>query len=507
MKNDLIEEFRTESETLCQLKNISRLLNWDHQIVMPAHKGAAQVRGRQRATLSRLYHQGLTDQRFGELVQRVAELTSDEPEGIDALSAARWIRLRRRASAVSPELVERLSAHESESFSAWREAKEKDDFSIFLPYLDKMFELKREEADQIGYEGHPYDALLDEFEPGMTTAEVTGHFRELRDGLVPIVRALTEAPIDERWTDGPFDQPFPVDGQVRMAALLAHQIGYPEHARIDPGTHPFLSASSSQDVRLVTRYSPDEIGTAIFATLHEGGHALYELNSPFELEYTPLRGGCSLGVHESQARLYENMVGRSAPFWRWFTPRFRELFPEQVSGYDWRDLYRAANRVRPSLIRVEADEVTYSLHIVLRFEIACALVKGEITAAEMPEVWNENMKELLGVKPSSDAEGCLQDIHWGDGLVGYFPTYVLGNLIGAELWSALNEQVPTVSAEMEQGELGSVRDWLDRNLHRHAAKYEPKELMQRVLGGGIRVGPFLDYIRSKYSDLYGVELS
>ncbi len=507
MGKAILETFHRQIETLCQLKNVSRVLNWDHQIVMPGSKRAATVRGHQRGALARLCHKILTSDEFGTLLERCHEATSDEPDSVDALCVKRWKRERRRATSVSEDLVDKLSTIESEAFSAWREAKQEDDFAIFLPYLDRMFELKREQAEQLGYQTHPYDAHLDEFEPGMTTAEVSRLFSELRPGLVDGVEKISASPLGERIASGPFDQGFPVEGQEAMAKFLAWRVGFPAENRIDAGTHPFCSAASSHDVRLVTRYREHEIATSIFATLHEAGHAVYETHSPPELEFTPLRGGCSLGVHESQARLWENLVGRSAPFWQWFTPHMREMFPTQISGYEWTDLYAAANRVRPTLIRVEADEVTYSLHIILRFEIACGLLDGSVKAKDVPDLWNQKMAESLGVTPPSDALGCLQDIHWSDGLVGYFPTYVLGNLIAADLWTKLEADLPNLQSQMSQGEFGALLGWLSENLYHHAAKYDPPDLLQRVLGRGIQVKSFLDYLKAKYSDLYQVSWS
>ena len=501
----VLEAFRKESETLCHLRNASRLLSWDQQIVMTKSSKAVEVRGRQQATLARLAHERMVSASFGELLDRTADELGDDRESVDAQALARWRRDRKRATSVSADLVEKLSLTAAEAFEAWRQAKEKSDFSHFEPYLTKMFELKREEARQIGYKEHPYDPMIDEFEAGMTYAQVKVLFDELRPHLAEGVQLITESRRSRELENGPLDQEYDVKGQEALARKLAQAIGFPAINRLDEGTHPFCSASSSHDVRLVTRYHADEVATAIFATLHESGHGLYEVHSPNNLEFTPLRGGASLGVHESQSRLWENLVGRSSHFWRWAFPLVREQFPVQAGGYQWSDYYAAVNRVRPSFIRVEADEVTYSLHVILRFELESALLAGEIEARDIPLLWNEKMKQSLGVDVANDAQGCLQDIHWSDGLIGYFPTYALGNLIASDLWLRIENEVTGINEQLAEGKFQPLLDWLISNLYCHASRYEPKELLQKVLGHGMRTGPFVDYLKAKYSDIYQVK--
>jgi len=502
--SSVLEAFRKESETICHLKNARRLLNWDQQIVMTRSPNAVEVRGRQQATLALLAHERMVSAAFGDLLERTADELGDDSASIDAQALAHWRRERKRATSVKAELVEELSLAAAAAFEAWREAKNTDDFSLFEPHLTNMFRLKREEAKQIGFEEHPYDAMIDEFEPGMTCARVGSLFAELRPHLIKGVQLLMASPWNRRIANGPFDQDYPTSGQEKFAKFLSEAIGFPSINRLDEGTHPFCSANSSHDVRLVTRYHEDEVATAIFATLHETGHGLYELHSPNELEFTPLRGGASLGVHESQSRLWENLVGRSAPFWKWVFPKMREVFPTQAGGYDWKDFHRAVNRVRPSLIRVEADEVTYSLHVIMRYELEVALLAGEIEARDIPHLWNEKVEEFLGVKVPSDAAGCLQDIHWSDGLIGYFPTYALGNLIASDLWLHIEKALPDIDGQMERGEFGPLLDWLIENVYNHASRYLPEQLLEKVLGHGIRTQPFVEYLQKKYSDLYEV---
>ncbi len=503
----VLEEFRKESETICHLRNASRVLNWDQQIMMPQTSEATGVRGRQKAVLSRLAHERMVSSQFGDLLERVADSVDAEPDGDDALTLACWRRERRRATSVSADLVEKLAISSAEAFNAWRQAKERSDFSLFEPYLEEMFELKRQEADQIGFEEARYDALLDEFEPGMKTSTVATLFSELRPHLAAGVAKIAVSPKVKSLANGPLDQEYETAGQERLARMFAEAVGFPARNRLDVGTHPFCSAASSHDVRLVTRYWPNELQMALFATLHEAGHGLYELHSPDRLEFTPLRGGASLGVHESQSRLWENLVGRSESFWKWAFPQLQAVFPRQSGGYSSRDYFEAANRVRPSLIRVEADEVTYSLHVILRFEIEQALVNGEIKAKDVPALWNQKMRESLGVEVPDDARGCLQDIHWSDGLVGYFPTYVLGNLIASDLWLLIADALPNIDEQMARGEFAPLLDWLITNLYSHAGRYTPEVLVNKVLGHGIRVQPFVHYLQRKYSKLYGVDWS
>jgi carboxypeptidase Taq len=501
----VLEAFRKESETICNLKNARRLLNWDQQIVMTKSSGAARVRGRQQATLALLAHEKLVSSSFGDMLNGAADIVGDEDNSTDSQIIASWRRERRRATSVKAELVEELSLAATAAFEAWRQAKDSNDFSIFEPHLTRMFKLKREEASQIGYEEHPYDAMIDEFEPGMTHAQVGRLFAELRPHLARGVELMAASPWKARVADGPLDQDYPLDKQEEFARFLSQAIGFPSINRLDEGTHPFCSANSSHDVRLVTRYHVDEVATGIFATLHETGHGLYELHSPDELEFTPLRGGASLGVHESQSRLWENLVGRSERFWQWVFPKMRDVFREQAGGYSWQDYYRSVNRVRPTLIRVEADEVTYSLHVILRYEIEVALLAGEIEARDVPSLWNQKVKESLGIDVPDDARGCLQDIHWSDGLVGYFPTYALGNLIASDLWLLIAEELPDIEAQVGRGEFGPLLDWLIERVYSEASRYTPRDLLNKVLGHDIRVQPFVDYLQKKYSRLYEVD--
>lgn len=503
----ILEEFRKESETICHLQNAGRLLSWDQQIVMPKKSLATEVRGRQRATLARIAHERLVSPSFGELLERTSDQLGENTGNTDGQALARWKRDRRRATSVSADLVEQLSLTGAEAFEAWRSAREASDFSLFEPLLSKMFELKREEASQIGFEEHPYDAMLDEFEPEMTHAQVEGLFSELRPQLVNGLALIQKSPVCERIRTGPLELSYELGQQESFARFLAESIGFPPENRIDEGTHPFCSAASSHDVRLVTRYREKEFGTAVFATLHEAGHGLYELHSPKDLEYTPLRGGASLGIHESQSRLWENLVGRSEGFWEWVFPELQKHFPEQTEKFGWKDYYLAANRVRPSFIRVEADEVTYSLHVILRFELEAALLAREIEAKDIPHLWNQKMKESLGVDVPEDSQGCLQDIHWSDGLIGYFPTYVLGNLIASDLWTQLESEIPNLDLGIRKGDFSPLLNCLITKIYQRASRQLPKELIQDVLGHGIQTEAFVTYLQQKYSNLYGVNWS
>lgn len=500
-----VEELRQESETICHLQNVSRLLNWDQQIVLTPTIEASRVRGRQQATLSRLAHERLVADSFGELLLRASDSLNKDVTSDDALVIESWQRQRKRALSLTPELVEKLAVARAEGFDVWRKARAENNFKAFQPYLEHIFKLKKEEAEQIGYEESPYDALLDEYEPGMRTSTVSRLFSELRPFLVDGVAKILASPKIAATASGPLDQDYDIEGQKKLSRLFAARIGFPSENRIDVAPHPFCSANSSFDVRLTTRYKVDEVAMALFSTMHEAGHGLYELHSPQNLEYTPLRGGCSLGVHESQSRLWENLVGRSQSFWNWAFPELRSVFPQQAGGYEASDFYAAVNRVRPSLIRVEADEVTYSLHVILRFELEQALLSGQVAVRDLPAIWNEKIKEFFGIEVPSDALGCLQDVHWADCLVGYFPTYALGNLIASDLWTLIERDLPDLQGSIARGDFSSLRLWLIDNIYSQASRYQPEVLLNKVLGHGIRVQPFIKYLQAKYSKLYQIE--
>lgn len=478
------------------------LIGWDQQTLMPP--GAAAGRSSHLAAMNKITHELMTQPAYGELLKGAEEEVAGLPEDSEERCYVRFVRRAYDSATKLPaRLVEDYSRATSAAFEAWVGARKDSDFKSFQPSLEKVFELTREKAECLGYPNHPYDAMLDEWEPGILTREVDDVFSSLQPPLTRLVEELSKS--DKPLSDRPLRQGFPVDVQRKFSHYLLEAIGFDfNRGRLDDSAHPFCSSSQSGDVRLTDRFGVDQVTMAIFGSLHEGGHGLYEQGSPPKYDGTPLRGGCSLGVHESQSRLWENFVGRSLPFWKAHFPKLSEAFPQQLSGYSADDFYRAVNVVRPSLIRVEADEVTYTLHIILRFELEKALLTGDLKVADLPGAWNEKMQKYLGIQPPDDAHGCLQDIHWSDGLIGYFPTYSLGNLIAAMLWESAVADMPDLTTRIERGDNASLLTWLRDKIHRHASLYTPKELLQRSLGKALDSRPFMAYLEGKFKPLYGL---
>ncbi len=495
-----LEALKEEAEIIWNLKDALRLMGWDQQIVMPPK--SASARSRQMASLSRVAHERLISDQLLKLLEGAESEVEGKEDDDDDLCYVRAVRRERdRSVKLPPELVEELTRTCALSFDAWVKAKADDDWDFFKPYLAEVLKLKLRVAEHRGYQEHPYDAFLDDFEPGMKASEVKTLFEGFRPGLVDLVERIQQSDV-VLW-NGPLDQEFDIRRQAEVSALLARAIGYKEdEGRIDIGPHPFCSASASRDVRITNRFHPYHLQTALFGTLHEAGHAIYEQQSPAKFDHSPLRGGCSLGVHESQSRMWENFVGRSRPFWKCHFPLMRRYFPEQLMGYDEEDFYRAVNRVEPSFIRVEADEVTYTLHVIARFEIEMGMVSNEVKIDDIPEVWNQKMLDYLGIVPPTHRLGCLQDIHWSDGLIGYFPTYSLGNMMAAQMWERITESVPELDQQLEAGDCSALTDWLKRNVYDHASKFEPQVLVEKATGQKLDYVAFQNYLLKKYEEIY-----
>ena len=349
---------------------------------------------------------------------------------------------------------------------------------------------------------HPYDVLLDQFERGMKTAEVKAIFDALRPQQVELLKAIAEKPqVDDSFLHGEYDDKKMWD----FSEVIATKFGYDwERGRQDKAAHPFTANFSINDVRITTRFEPENPINMLFSTMHETGHGLYELGSDQAYERTPLAGGASLAVHESQSRMWENLVGRSLPFWEYFYPEFQKLFPAQVGNVDLETFYKGINKVEPSLIRVNADEATYNMHIMLRLELEIGMIEGTVQVKDLPEIWNAKMEDYLGVTPPDDASGVLQDVHWSGGMLGYFSTYALGNLISAQLWEKITIDIPDLSEQFRKGEFGALLAWLREKIHVHGNKYEPQEIVQRVTGSKIDAAAYVRYLKQKYSDIYGL---
>jgi carboxypeptidase Taq len=495
-----LAELRARLAELDDLQHAARLLGWDQQTMMPREGAAA--RGEALGTIERLAHERLTDPAVGALLDELTPATATRPAEDDGAAIVPVVRRDHdRARRVPPELTAEIARAGSEALGVWVEARRRSDFALFRPALERNVELRRRLAACFEDVEHPYDALLDNYERGMTTAKLREVFATLRDGLVPLIAAIAQAP-----EPPPLPGPFPVAAQRDLALEIARSFGFHDDAwRMDLAEHPFCEALSPRDIRVTTRFSQDALN-GLFAAMHEVGHGLYEHGVDPRLARTTAGTGVSLGVHESQSRLWENLVGRSLPFWwRWY-PRLVEVIGDAaLGGLDVDRFHAAVNAVKPGLIRVEADEATYSLHIVLRFELELRLVEGSLAVADLPAAWNEAMRDLLGVEVPDDARGVLQDIHWAYGEIGYFPTYALGNVIASQLWEAARRDLPDLDDRLEAGETAPLREWLREHIHRFGRTLTPEELLMRATGSTLDPGPFLDYLRRKYGALYGLE--
>jgi carboxypeptidase Taq len=395
----------------------------------------------------------------------------------------------------------------SRAMHVWREAREKNDFGMFAPWLERTVALNRRLAEALGWPdgGVPYDALLDAYEPGMTTAELTRTFDALRAGLAPLIRGVAErgAHPDTSWQR----TPLPVDAQVAFNREMVRRMGFDLDAgRLDVSAHPFCEGVGPGDTRMTTRYAPEQFFSALSGTMHECGHGLYEQNLPKDTRFgQPLAEAASVGIHESQSRMWENLVGRSRPFWEWALPAIRQAFgPTELDRIDVETAYRGMNVVRPNLIRIESDEATYNLHIMLRFDLERAMLSGDLKPADVPGAWNERVKADLGLDVPDDARGCLQDIHWSMGAFGYFPTYTLGNLYAAQFWGTLREALPGLDDDLRRGEFGGLLAWLKENVHRHGRRFTAPELCERITGRRLSHEPLLAYLREKLAPIYGI---
>lgn len=496
-----LESLRERLAAIADLNAAQAVLGWDQETYMPP--AGVEARSYQLATLGRIAHEMFTADEVGELlVDAEGEASGVDPDSDDA----RLLRVTRRdfdrATRLPSRLVAELARATSLAQQAWKEARVEDDFARFRPHLERVLELTLEKAQAFGYEATPYDALLDEYEPEMKTARVAETFATLRERLVPLVAAIGQRPAPD---DGCLRRAFDDRAQWEFGLAVVRDFGFDfRRGRQDRSAHPFSTNFSVDDVRITTRVQQDFLPTGLFGTLHEAGHAMYEQGVDRALDRTPLAGGTSLGVHESQSRLWENLVGRSRPFWEHYYPRLQAVFPAQLSGVPLDAFYRAINRVEPSLVRVEADEVTYNLHIMLRFELELELVEGRLAVRDLPEAWNEGMRELIGLVPDSDADGVLQDIHWSLGAIGYFPTYSLGNLISAQLYEVARREVGGLEEGFGHGEFGPLLAWLRDRVHRHGRKFTADELLARIGAGELDAGPWLSYVERKFGTLYGL---
>lgn len=495
---DAYDALMRECFELDLIRSTAATLGWDEQTQLPPK--ATPHRAEQNAFLSKLAHERFTSPQIGELLSAIE--ASDLVADLDSDAAANARELRRsydRATKLPAELVEAIAKHEVLSQNAWVEARKNSDFPAFAPWLGKTIELKREVAACVGGGAVPYDALLDDYEPHETSANLGRVLNDLRDRLVPLVEKV----LGSSRRPAPITGVFPVESQRQFGRMIAEKIGFDFDAgRIDISVHPFCTGLSAGDTRLTTRYSPDAFEGSFFGVLHECGHGLYEQGLPKSAHPgQPIAEAISLGIHESQSRMWENLVGRSPAFWRFFASRAREAFGDLRHVTD-DALVAAINAIEPSLIRVEADELTYNLHILLRFELETKLIDGSLPVNDVPAAWNERMQKYLGVAPPDDRRGCLQDVHWSAGLVGYFPTYALGNLYASQFFEQADADLGGLEAMFARGEFAPLLGWLRDKIHRHGKRYSAAQLVQRVTGKPLSSDALVRHLTQKVETYY-----
>jgi carboxypeptidase Taq len=484
---------------------ISAVLQWDQETYLPS--SAVEERSEQLAAIEGVAHERAADAEIGVLLERLGSV-SDHPRGDESLPAIErdFLRMLRReydrAVALPSDLVTAQARDAGLSQAAWVRARRANDFSGFAPHLRTMIAHAKRKAECLGFAERPYDGLLDLYEPGLTEASVAAVFGPLRERLASLVRRIAEKPSPDTTF---LSAAYPVEAQDAFGRSVMRELGFESaRGRLDLSAHPFTTTLGADDVRITTRYSPTNFVAGLFSTIHETGHALYELGFGPDLRPSLLADGASMGIHESQSRLWENVIGRSLPFWKGRFPALKAAFGAQLSGIDAEAFYRAVNVVRPSLIRVDADEVTYSLHVILRFELERRLFSGALEVDELPEAWRKLMADLLGVEPTGDADGVLQDVHWSIGAFGYFPSYALGNLYGLQFWRALKKDLPDVDTAIEAGRFDRILAWLREKIHSMGRRLDPVDLLASVTGESLDSRPFIEYLETKYGSLYSL---
>jgi carboxypeptidase Taq len=499
-----LSELRERLGVIHDLRRAGELLGWDQHTMMPP--AATPSRGDQLSTIDRFAHDLFVSDELGELLESLAGYERElDPESIDAA----LIRVTRRdwekARKVPGELRAEMTRAAVLGVPAWAEARKNADYQSFLPYLKRNVELKLEYIECYADSGKSaYDILLDDYQEDARSEEITAVFARLKEELIPLIREVAAADqVDTSFAHGHF----PVEKQELFGREILESLGYTSEAwRLDPTVHPFASSIGLDDIRLTTRYSETDT-ESVFHTTHEFGHGIYEYGLDRALDRTPLTELNSMVLHESQSRLWENLVCRSRPFWRFFFPKLQEVFPEQLGDVDVEAWWRAVNKVEPSYIRVEADEVTYGMHIILRYELEQEIIAGRLALEDIPEAWNVKMKEYLGVDVPDDAMGVLQDVHWSGGSFGYFPTYLLGTIASVQIWETARADLPDLDAQMEAGEFGALRGWLGDKLYRWGRRFPPDEMLRRIVGEPLDAEPYVAYLKGKVAEIYGVRVS
>lgn len=496
--NEKLKEFADYLKIIEHYQTASSLMYWDMTTGMP--KNAAQSRSETMAFMDLQLHNMLVSPKIKEFI----DFFEDHADEFDYVHKRMTSELKKdyeKQKRYPEEFVKEISLAKSKGMAAWEEAKNKSDFEIFKPALKNLVDLTKKSIEYIGYKDNKYDALLDLYEPGLTVEKLDKVFGEMRDGIVSILDKIKNAghQVDNSF----FKRDFEKEDQEKLCITLLNDMGFDfGSGRMDESEHPYTLNMTSKDVRITNHYFNNEFTSAVFSAIHEGGHAIYEQDIPDSLEGTGLNTASSMAVHESQSRFYENLIGRSRSFCKYLYKEAVKQFPEQFKDVSEEDFYKAMNRVEPSLIRTEADELTYSLHIIIRYEIEKLLINDKITVDDLPRIWNEKYKEYLGVEPENDKEGVLQDMHWSDGSFGYFPSYALGNLYGAQMLNKMEKDVPGIYDEISEGKLSSVHEWLKKNIHEYANLYDPDELIKKATGEELQAKYFLDYLDKKYKDIY-----
>lgn len=498
----LLAQLQQRLREIADLEGAAAVLNWDRVTYMPP--GGASARARQLATLRQLAHTKFTDPKMGELLEGLELEYRDRPYDSDEASLIRIVRRDYdRAVRIPAAFLAEFSQHRATCYEAWAKARQADDFEIVRPYLEKTLELSRERASFFPESDHIADSAIQSADYGYTVAELKPLFEQLRSQLVPIVEAIGDR---REIDDSCLHQHFPEERQLLFCHRAIARMGYDfSRGRQDKTLHPFMTKFSLGDVRITTRVYESHLGQALFSSIHEAGHALYEQGISEAFEASPLGRGASSGLHESQSRLWENIVARSRGFWEYFYNQLQGVFLSQLGQISTEKFYRAINKVRRSLIRTDADEVTYNLHVAIRFDLELALLEGKLSIRDLPEAWRERYRQDLGIVPDSDRDGVLQDVHWYDGAIGgRFQSYTLGNLMSVQFYQRAIAEDPEIPVDIERGNLQTLHQWLKRNIYRHGSKYTANECLQRVTGQSLSVDPFIDYIREKYGDLYGL---
>lgn len=494
---DLYAAYKETTQKAADLNNASAVLGWDQEVYMPA-KGF-EVRGRQLATLASLAHEMLTSEAYGNQLQELAgrgDLADDEKRNVE-LSLEDYNKNKKLSAA----FVEAITQQTSASYNAWIQSRKENKFSIYAPELDKMIQLKKQQASMYGYESNPYDALLDEYEKGASVALLDRVFGDVKQQLPVLLDKIKAA---QQIDDSFFLRNYPKQAQWDFSMDVLHAMGYDfEAGRQDMSEHPFTTSFAPTDVRVTTRVDENNYSSLLWSSIHEGGHALYEQGLPIEQYGLPLGAAASLGIHESQSRLWENNVGRGKQFWHHFYPKLQQYFPQQLNDVSVEAFYKGMNKVEPSLIRTEADEVTYHFHVMIRYEIEKGLMNGDLFTEDLPEAWNGLYNKYLGVSAQDDKTGVLQDVHWAHGSFGYFPTYSLGSFYAAQFYQQAVQEMPTLADDIVNGKLLGLREWLRGKVYQYGRRYTSEELCRQITGTGLDFKVFMQYAHEKYAGIYG----